>query len=429
MLITEKGNHLSLLQRAIEATDDMAGQRQQYKNEKAQLPTNDGVNKERCCVLKQANNNYVQPKSIITSNDSRIIEGRQRKSDINLIRDVSIKNDNGDADYKIVRNKDKRTGQLDIEEISSVTSDDPKLKCNSNQDHLETDDVILSGADLSKKVEIIVKDHVWCQYKLPDKVDYEYNSPFCNTILGKLNINVKNMNKKGQDMWSKVMPMVKSEYQIIRSSVTQAMKKNFSKEKNIINLSAIEMGRQNTCVYKTFCEKYIPCVIGKIKFKNHCYSRKLSEYCSVSDEAMAILIYSNNFDLWTHNMGKLNKDKGYKTIREDDDIKKSKAPLQKYFVSKNGRGHTYSQDGFKYFNEMCSKIMADRQNLGNRFDENFILHMNETIHNVKNPKKGKRKRIIEQQAVVRCFVDGEIGRENITFASRLENCNYPKTIA
>jgi hypothetical protein len=72
-----------------------------------------------------------------------------------------------------------------------------------------------------------VKDHVWCQYKLPDKVDYEYSSRFCNKILIRLNCEVKNMNRRGQEMWTRVMPMVKSEYQITRSTVTQAMKTIF----------------------------------------------------------------------------------------------------------------------------------------------------------------------------------------------------------
>lgn len=85
----------------------------------------------------------------------------------------------------------------------------------------------LSNADLTKQVEIIVKDNVWCQYKLPDKTDYQYSSRFSNLILQRLRCEVKTMNRRGQEMWTRIMPMVKAEYQITRSTVTQAMKSVF----------------------------------------------------------------------------------------------------------------------------------------------------------------------------------------------------------
>jgi hypothetical protein len=84
-----------------------------------------------------------------------------------------------------------------------------------------------SNADLIKQVEIIVKDNVWCQYKLPDVTDYQYSSRFSCIILKRLGCEVKTMNRRGQEMWTRVMPMVKTEYQITRSSVAQAMKKSF----------------------------------------------------------------------------------------------------------------------------------------------------------------------------------------------------------
>ena len=84
-----------------------------------------------------------------------------------------------------------------------------------------------SNADLVKQVEIIVKDNVWCQYKLPDVTDYLYSSRFSSLILKRLGCEVKTMNRRGQEMWTRVMPMVKAEYQITRSTVTQAMKTIF----------------------------------------------------------------------------------------------------------------------------------------------------------------------------------------------------------
>ena len=57
-----------------------------------------------------------------------------------------------------------------------------------------------------------------------------------------------------------------------------------------LKLKDIEFGRKNPNIYKVFCEKFIPCVMGKIRFRVNCYSKKLSDYCTVSDETMAVLV-------------------------------------------------------------------------------------------------------------------------------------------
>jgi hypothetical protein len=211
----------------------------------------------------------------------------------------------------------------------------------------------------------------------------------------------------------------------------------------VLELRDIEKGRNNVyfSVYKTFCEKYIPCVLGKIKFKTHCYSKKLSELCTVLDEAIAILVYSNNCEQWLHKMviEKKKKDKEkhtdnkdehddsntdnvYEDINSDTDV-----PPQKYFVCKKGRGHTYSKQGYIYFNEMCRAIVIDRKNNGDKFDEDFRTHMNDIVQDNKDAKKGKRKKVIEEEAPIRAYVDGERGRGDIPLNTRLEYSDVPVT--
>jgi hypothetical protein len=56
---------------------------------------------------------------------------------------------------------------------------------------------------------------------------------------------------------------------------------------------------------------------------------------------------------------------------------------------------------------MCLKIMEDRKNHGNNFDEEFLTHMNDTLQNDKGIKRGvKRKKFVKEHTMVRCFVDG-----------------------
>ena len=119
--------------------------------------------------------------------------------------------------------------ERDLTDVSPATSEDATNSTRSSYiNDLVDNGICMNNEDLQKQVEIIIKDRVWGLYKLPDVVDYAYNSPFCNKILFYLNIEVKTMNRRGQEMWSRIMPMVKTEYQITRSTVTQAMKHNFN---------------------------------------------------------------------------------------------------------------------------------------------------------------------------------------------------------
>ena len=226
----------------------------------------------------------------------------------------------------------------------------------------------------------------------------------------------------------------------------------------VLQLPDIEKGRSNindSTIYTIFCEKYIPCVMGKIKFKGNCYSKALTKYCTVSDEAMAMLIYANNFDQWLH-MSKLKKIKTYKEEREKDLKDKEnnasdtnddedsitdtfintknigngnvgEKPPQKYFLSQKGRGHTYSQQGYIYFNTMCSAIYMDRHNNGENFDKEFLKHMRDLLENGKGSKKGKRKKIREEEPLIRAYVEEEPGRGITPLNTRLEYSNVPKT--
>ena len=166
----------------------------------------------------------------------------------------------------------------------------------------------------------------------------------------------------------------------------------------------------------------IPCIMGKIKFKVNCYVKNLSDYCSVSDEAMTVLIYANNVDQWHYKMKypPPNKNDVYSDKQEElrnfDEEKrtynKSVPVLQKYFDEKKGRGNSYGQDACIYFNFTCSKILADRKKHGEQFNEEFLLHM----------KKNKQNKTDEGQKLLRCFVDDdESGRGTIPFHTILDD--------
>ena len=53
----------------------------------------------------------------------------------------------------------------------------------------------------------------------------------------------------------------------------------------------------NTC-YVDFIEFFISAVIGKNKYKENKCDKLLLEFVSIGDEALAILIFENNFETW-----------------------------------------------------------------------------------------------------------------------------------
>lgn len=199
-----------------------------------------------------------------------------------------------------------------------------------------------------------------------------------------------------------------------------------------LSLSQIEKLRGDPRVYEQFCEQFIPCIMGKMKFKVNCYVKKLTDYCSVSDEAMAILIYANNIAQWIYkktNPPPIKKE--FFSLEDEFKFKEEKqaynktVPVQKYFDEKKGRGHSYGRDACEYFNITCRKIQDDRQKHGEQFNESFLSYINSTIETEKQMKKKKQKKTNEGHEMIRCFVDDDdSGRGNIPFNALLDNsCN------
>ena len=77
--------------------------------------------------------------------------------------------------------------------------------------------------------------------------------------------------------------------------------------------SVVETRRTDMNMYADFFTLFVAPVVGKKKFEHQCYVQKLSEFVSVSNEALALLLYDNNYDRWL-DMGK-NKDWTMSSVR------------------------------------------------------------------------------------------------------------------
>ena len=72
------------------------------------------------------------------------------------------------------------------------------------------------------------------------------------------------------------------------------------KEKKLEHgVEKFERLRENFVAYTMIAEKFVQCVVGVNIFKKNCCVKNFSEYISVSDEAMTMLILANNWDVWS----------------------------------------------------------------------------------------------------------------------------------
>jgi hypothetical protein len=151
-------------------------------------------------------------------------------------------------------------------------------------------------------------------------------------------------------------------------------------------LEELEKGRRNKDTYKLFCSKFLPGVTGSGTFKVGCCKMKLSEYCTKSDEAMTFLILANNWEPWKMMVESRKTQRNIGATRlEDCGVK------QKYFKETKGRGHSWSDEGKIYFNEMYDRIKTDRDTYGVDYDKYFLEFMKKESNEGKRQEKLQTK--------------------------------------
>jgi hypothetical protein len=168
-------------------------------------------------------------------------------------------------------------------------------------------------------------------------------------------------------------------------------------ENKVPDLMNMERGRGDKETYSLFCSRFLPGVIGNAVFKSGCCSLELSRYSSASDETMAFLILANNWAPWMK-MAELRKEDP-KAKLEDCGVK------QKYFKDTKGRGHSWSNAGKHYYNEMYDKVVEDRNNNGKNFDIYFLEYMMKNSEEGKRAEKQKNRKTLHTEEAVKCRRD------------------------
>ena len=107
-------------------------------------------------------------------------------------------------------------------------------------------------------------------------------------------------------------------------------------------------------------------ITDKIYFKNNRCEKLLSEFTTISDEALAILIYENNATTW--------KDMVDKNITKKSEVTKkyTNSGSSNCITASTRQYQGWSSNGMKRFNELFDLVKADRRSVDAvLFEESF----------------------------------------------------------
>jgi len=111
--------------------------------------------------------------------------------------------------------------------------------------------------------------------------------------------------------------------------------------------------RTNVEAYGHFCDRILPCVIGKMEWSKEVYSKEISKIATPTDEAWALLLLENSWDLW-HQMAEyeLKAEKLPKELRVKTKWTSTAISAVKY--------EGWGEDGIPRYNELVKKVREDR---------------------------------------------------------------------
>lgn len=159
------------------------------------------------------------------------------------------------------------------------------------------------------------------------------------------------------------------------------------KKRELPTMKQFEELRVNQEMYSIFFDRFVPCVIGKDKYKKHCLVSPPSAYTNEGDEAMTLLILANNYSVWTE-ITTLDEQDGQHTQKHRVGDLTSK---QRFFVNGQGRGRSWSREGRQYYNLMFELIRADRRLRGENFDNCYLRTLQDEDVNSRTVRRDRRR--------------------------------------
>lgn len=158
-------------------------------------------------------------------------------------------------------------------------------------------------------------------------------------------------------------------------------------------LSEFQELRGNGEVFKIFCDRILPCVVGKNNWKQRCSIEKVSEIASPSDEAIALLLMENSWRRWRD----LYKNDCRTHGVETPTLYTSEAKVRGAYAG-------WSDQGKRRYNGLYRKVLEDRNSqVGKMMEEQYLEYRQEMDQ---GRRKRKRKKDVEGEEI-ECEADLE----------------------
>jgi superfamily I DNA/RNA helicase len=156
----------------------------------------------------------------------------------------------------------------------------------------------------------------------------------------------------------------------------------------------LKMGQGETDAYTVFCDNILSQVVGRNVWKRDSPKTDVSELATVSDEAFAILLLENSYDLWSQMARQKEAEKAKKEFTEQ-------AKIAKYTLNGAGikKNKGWRKEGLERFNQIVKDVLKDRETGGREGFEEEYREGKKQMEEEKNGKKKKKKSSEQEKEV------------------------------
>jgi hypothetical protein len=185
-------------------------------------------------------------------------------------------------------------------------------------------------------------------------------------------------------------------------------------------------GRRNAKMYKVLFDNFLPCVIKKSVFEHQvAVATNDRTLCTVSDEALALLLLENSFDHWQDidrlRKGEVTPKQGQKRREFESDVptRYTKGGIVYDTTVKNNDPKGWSAEGIKRYNELYAMVKEDRKS-NKAFAINWLEERKTNLLDAVQTLKRKRP---QQQARVELLESEDDGSGNETASANINGAN------
>lgn len=207
--------------------------------------------------------------------------------------------------------------------------------------------------------------------------------------------------------WEGVRQKVRKTLDKKRNAASQAIKDAFMTlrmKKQLPTLSDILELRGNEETMDIFCDTIISCVVGKVEWKKNRCVKPMGQVATVSDEAFALLVLENIWEIWSEvpteewletreetkkkSVGvaaEENSDENQKTPPPREKTKKVRAGKYTGNYIGAGKFRGWNAEGIQRYNELLQLVRKNREDYPD-YDDGYLERMQDK-HNSKKTKK------------------------------------------